>query len=210
MVKKYLSYMITSSTPSYGNRNHLELVKNGDSRISTTLHLGTHIDFPFHFFENGQTIKDFDLDFWFFEKPLFIEIEPRDFLIYDEVIEKLEKIKNRDYDILIVKTGICDIRESEDFWKKNYGFSADLYDYLIKNFPNIRVFGFDSISISSWQNRPAGREAHKRFLNPEQPILILEDMDLRNIKNIQSVEIHPIRIENADGSFCTVIGEIEN
>ena len=151
-----------------------------------------------------------DLDFWFFEQPLFIEIKPRDFLIHDEVVEELKKIKNRDYDILIVKTGICDIRESEDFWKKNYGFSADLYDYLIKNFPNIRVFGFDSISISSWQNRPVGREAHKRFLNPERPILILEDMDLRNIKNIQSVEIHPIRIENADGSFCTVIGKVKN
>jgi len=39
--------------------------------------------------------------------------------------------------------------------------------------------GFDSISVSSFQNRMVGREAHRAFLDPKAPILLLEDIDLR-------------------------------
>jgi arylformamidase len=213
---QFLSYVLNSKTPTYGNRNRFEIEKKSsiakgdvanDTSISTTTHIGTHIDMPFHFHQNGQTITDFDADFWFFEKPTFIEIEPKGFVIYNEVIEKLEKLKQRDTDILIIKTGICHFRDEERFWKENYGFSEKLYDYLISNFPKIRIIGFDSISISSFQNRMEGRKAHKKFLNPEKPILILEDMDLREIKNISKIIVSPLRIENSDGIPCTVFGE---
>ena len=217
--KKYLSYLLDSATPTYGNREKLEIFKKSDiskgdiannSSISTTLHIGTHIDMPYHFYQDGQTIEDFDIDFWNFSKPLFLEIKPKGLLIFDEVVEKLEKIENRqEYDILIVKTGICYIRNDERYWKSNYGFSAELYDYLIDKFPNIRVFGFDSISISSFQNREEGRKAHKRFLNPEKPILILEDMDLQKVKSIYSIEIAPLRVAKSDGIPCTIVGEVE-
>ncbi|EJF06986.1 putative metal-dependent hydrolase [Thiovulum sp. ES] len=213
---KFLSYLLNSETPTYGNRNRFEIEKkssilNGDvandSSISTTTHIGTHLDMPFHFHQNGQTITDFSADFWFFNQPIFIEIQPKDFLIYDDVIEQLEKINERDSDILIIKTGICHFREEEKFWKENYGFSEKLYDYLISNFPKIRIIGFDSISISSFQNRIEGRKAHKKFLNPEKPILILEDMDLRNVKTLSKIFVSPLRIENSDGIPCTVFGE---
>jgi arylformamidase len=214
---QFLSYILNSKTPTYGNRNRFEIEKkssmsNGDvandSHISTTTHIGTHLDMPLHFHKNGQTIEDFSADFWFFDKPLFIQIEPKSFVIYDEVIEKLEGISNKkEFDILIIKTGICYHREEEKFWKENYGFSEKLYDYLILNFPKIRIIGFDSISISSFQNRIEGRKAHKRFLNPEKPILILEDMDLREVKNLSKILISPLRISNSDGVPCTVFGE---
>ena len=215
-MRKYLSYTLNRDTPTYGNRNRFQIIRNSDiskgdiandSSISTTLHIGTHIDMPFHFYQDGQTVEDFDIDFWYFHNPLFLEIEPRDLIIYDEVIEQLEKLENIGQDILIIKTGICDIRDSEKFWRENYGFSPNLYDYLIKKFPEIRVIGFDSISISSFQNREEGREAHRRFLNPKRPILILEDMDLREVKILKRVQIVPLRVSNSDGLPCTVIAE---
>ena len=213
---RYLSYILDKNTPTYGNRNIFKIEKRcnistgdiaNDSNISTTVHIGTHIDMPYHFYKNGQTIEDFNIDFWNFEKPIFLEIQPRDFLIFDEVVEKLEQIENMGQDILIIKTGICYFREKEKYWKENYGFSEKLYDYLIKHFPQIRVFGFDSISISSFQNRMEGRKAHKRFLNPEKPILILEDMDLRGVTNLVKIQVIPLRIADSDGLPCTVIGE---
>ncbi|HIO70317.1 MAG TPA: cyclase [Campylobacterales bacterium] len=215
-MRKYLSYTLNRDTPTYGNRNRFQIIRNSDiskgdiandSSISTTLHIGTHIDMPFHFYQDGQTVEDFDIDFWYFNNPLFLEIEPRDLIIYDEVVEQLEKLENIGQDILIIKTGICDIRDSEKFWRENYGFSPNLYDYLIKKFPEIRVIGFDSISISSFQNREEGREAHRRFLNPKRPILILEDMDLREVKILKRVQIVPLRVSNSDGLPCTVIAE---
>ena len=98
-------------------------------------------------------------------------------------------------------------------YKNNYGFHPDVYDYLIEYFPSVRVFGFDTISVSSFSHRMIGREAHKRFLNPIKPILLLEDMDLRDIReNIKfdTLVIAPLRIANCDGLPCTVMGFIRD
>jgi kynurenine formamidase len=214
----YLSHLLDSHTPSYGNRNKFEIVKKSDinsgdvandSSISTTVHIGTHIDMPYHFYENGQTIEDFDSNFWFFRKPLFVEIHQEELIIKDNLISQLENIDDIGYDILIVKTGIEEYRDNDRFWDKNYGFDPDLYDYMIKKFPTVRVLGFDSISVSSFSDRLIGREAHKRFLNPNKPILLLEDMRLveyTNKSKFNKIIIAPLRISKCDGLPCTVIG----
>ena len=212
----YLSHLLSVNTPTYGNRNNFDIVKKSDiskgdvandSHISTTVHIGTHIDMPYHFYNNGPTIEDFDADFWIFNKPLIIDITQEDRIINERLIEKLSQIKDIDYDILIVKTGIENKRNSDEFWDKNFGFHPDIYDYLTKYFPSIRVLGFDSISVSSFSDRLLGREAHKRFLNPEQPILLLEDMKLKECnKEISKIIVAPLRIEECDGLPCTVIG----
>jgi len=219
--KVWLSYPINDKTPLYGGRvENLNIYKTSsildgkvanDTKIETTVHVGTHIDLPYHFHENGQTINDFDISFWFFKKPLFIELKPDGFVIKNELINQLESMEDNDYDILIVKTGICDFRNEEKYWKENYGFAPEVYEYLVDKFPSIRVLGFDSISISSWQNRELGKTAHKIFLNPKKPILILEDMDLNLInvdEDLKAILISPLRIENCDGLPCTVYGFI--
>ncbi len=218
----FLSYVLDTDTPTYGNRNRFEQVKKSDiskgdvandTTISTTVHIGTHIDMPYHFYEYGQTIEDYDADFWKFKNPLFIEIEQDDLIINEKLIDKLRAIEDSGYDILIVKTGICNLRGEENFWKSNYGFHGDIYDFLIDKFPSVRVIGFDSISVSSFANRMIGRESHKRFLNPKKPILLLEDMDLRyvnNNTNFKEIIVSPLRIAKCDGLPCTVFGVLND
>jgi len=218
----YLSYILDESTPTYGNRNQFIATKKSniskgdvanDTTINTTVHIGTHIDMPYHFFEDGQTIEDFDCGYFNFEKILFIELTPKELIIQDELMEFLDKIKDKNkYEILIVKTGICNKRDSQEFWESNYGFNPSIAEYLRESFPNIRVLGFDSISVSSFQNRMIGREAHKAFLNPQNPILLLEDMNLRALDKssiIKKLTIAPLRIAKCDGLPCTVIAEIK-
>ena len=63
--------------------------------------------------------------------------------------------------------------------------------------------------MSSFTDRLLGREAHKKFLNPVKPILLLEDMDLRNINEnvvFKKIIIAPLRIAKCDGLPCTVMG----
>jgi arylformamidase len=219
--KIYLSHMITSATPHYGGRSeNFNLYKTSsiskgnsanDTRIETTVHLGTHIDMPYHFYDHGQTVEDFPINFWFFNKPLYIEITPNGFVIFEEVIEALKHITQNDFDILIVKTGIKAKRTDRIIWEENYGFSPLLYPYLKLHFPHLRVLGFDSLSVSSWQEREIGKLAHKAFLNPEHPILLLEDMDLSGLSasnKLKEVIVSPLRIENCDGLPCTVYGFI--
>ena len=223
MTKKiYLSYVLDKNTPTYGNRNKFNMYKKSsilkgdianDSFIETTVHIGTHIDMPYHFYENGQTIENFDVEYFYFNKILFLELNPNDLVVKDELIDLLKEIENKNsYDSIIVKTGICYKRNEEIFWKENYGFHPEVAYYIRENFPKVRIFGFDSISVSSFANRMIGREAHKAFLNPENPILLVEDMDLRKIyKNnkIETMIIVPFRISKCDGIPCTIIGEIE-
>lgn len=215
---KYLSYIISENSPSYGNRERVELlrlksIKNGntanDSKIEMSVHIGTHIDMPYHFYEKGQTIKDFESDFFVFSRPLIVEIKPKNLIIKNELIDVLTNHTDEGYDIIIVKTGICDIRGTEDFWSKNYGFDPSIYGVLKDRFPNVRAFGFDSISISSFQHGNVGKEAHKKFLNPINPIILIEDMDLRSVKGndkFEKVIVLPLRIDECDGLPCTIIG----
>ena len=104
----FLSHILDEYTPSYGNRNKFTMKKRSDiskgdiandSSISTTVHIGTHIDMPYHFFENGQTIEDFPADFWLFSKEeilfLDLKIDKGKLIIRDELIDRLEQIKKK-------------------------------------------------------------------------------------------------------------------
>jgi kynurenine formamidase len=218
----YLSYVLDEKTPTYGNRNKFEQLKKSDMQrgdvandtsISTTVHIGTHIDMPYHFYADGQTIESFNADFWLFKKVLFLEIQPNSYIVKEEVINKLDKIQDIGYEILVIKTGICHRRESQAFWEENYGFHPDIADYLREYFPKIRVIGFDSISVSSLTDRMLGREAHRRFLDPKQPILLLEDMDLRMLNKkstIKELIVSPLRIAKCDGLPCTIFGVVDD
>lgn len=218
----YLSYILNETTPTYGNRNKFVCEKKSDitqgdvandSFINTTVHIGTHIDMPSHFFEEGQTIEDFDIDYFRFKNILFIDMLPEDIIINKDLIKLLESQKDKNnYDMLIVKTGICHKRDKKLFWESNYGFAPDVAKYLKTHFPNIRVIGFDSVSVSSFANRMLGREAHKAFLNPKKPILLLEDMDLTMLNKdsqIKKLDIAPLRIAKCDGLPCTILAEIQ-
>ena len=96
----FLSHILDENTPSYGSRNKFLIEKKSDiqkgdvandSFIKTTVHIGTHIDMPYHFFENGQTIENFDADFWIFSKVeilfLDLKIDKEKLIIRDELIE---------------------------------------------------------------------------------------------------------------------------
>lgn len=212
---KFLSYTINEHTPTYGNKNNFKIFKNksivnndnaNESIITMTSHIGTHLDMPYHFYENGQCICDFNDDFWYFEKIKIIEINPKGLVIDNEL---LEKIKPSDCEILIVKTGACHNRSLDLYWEENYGFSPEVYEVLIEKMPNLRVFGFDTISISSFKHRDIGKSAHRKFLNPKRPVLLLEDMDLNDIcedSKISKIIVAPFRIEKCDGIPCCVVG----
>jgi len=218
---QYLSYLLDASTPTYGDRNKFICEKKSDiskgdvandSTITTTVHMGTHIDMPYHFFEKGQTIEDFDVNYFSSDKILFINMEPKEIIIKDDLRELLQNVSDKGhYDFLIIKTGICHKRKEKVFWESNYGFDPTLAPYIREQFPNVRIIGFDSVSVSSFSNRMLGRESHRAFLDPESPLLILEDMDLTDLENsskITEMHIAPLRISKCDGLPCTVLAKV--
>jgi len=212
----YLSYFINNSTPQYGGDDAITIsqrsaITKGDSSnskfISMPNHVGTHIDFPKHFSVDGKTINDYPADFWVFNYPFVIDYQAKE----EEIIEFEKEINTipANTDILLINTGFQKYRGKEKYWKFNPGLSPNLAAKLKKNCPKLKVVGFDFISLSSYQNRMLGREAHKKFL-VEHDILVIEDMDFSGLKgNISQLIALPILIDQADGGPITVIAKYE-
>lgn len=217
-----LSYNLDGNTPAYGGKEGfslkpLSLIKQGDSANTTKWeffnHLGTHVDFPYHFYQNGQTIEDFSEDFWIFNgdkiQILEINIDENNFLIKPGHINI--KNLNLNSEFLILKTGYDKFRTKEKYWKYNLGLDIETVKWIKKTFKNLRLIGLDSISISSWQHRDIGRKVHKELLNPKNPILIIEDMNLSKVNNATKFKmayIAPLMVSKSDGSPCTILAEV--
>ena len=67
----------------------------------------------------------------------------------------------------------------------------------------------DFISLTSFQNRPLGRVAHRAFLGGDRPLLLVEDMDLSRLDvHPKKMICTPLMIEKLDGCPVTVIAEV--
>lgn len=218
----YLSYPLGRGTPSYGNKAVMEIeaissMAGGDTSNSSRWlipnHLGTHIDFPKHFVEGGKCADDYPASFWRFDSVAVIhtgETKPA-MMIGPELIEKNGVPPKTE--LLIIVTGFYKFRGEPVYWRENPGFKPYLADCIRGACPEIRAIGFDSISLSSFADRPLGREAHRAFLGGPRPILPIEDMDLSTIERgtkIEDVIVAPLRVSGADAAPCTVVARIED
>lgn len=219
----WLSHKIDENTPLYGGRKgftseHQKAIKRGDnantSKWQLPNHIGTHIDFPYHFYQDGQTSDDFPPDFWIFDDKhiqiVEVDLPENDLLIKPEHILN-DNIKF-DAELLLLKTGFDKYRNEEKYWNSNPGLSIEFSDWMKQHFKKLRVLGVDTISISSWQHRDIGRKVHRKLLDPKKPVLIIEDMDLSKVTNgtiFKMTYVAPLLIRKSNGSPCTILAEVE-
>jgi arylformamidase len=208
MKATFLSYFIEGTTPVYGGAKNtisiekIKLIERGDTSNNLNLsfpnHIGTHIDFPYHFDNNGKKLDDYNADFWLFNRVGFLECS------IDEVLGKLNQLPV-DIELLILKTGFGTRRNEDIYWAEQPVIPAEFAGIFKQKFPKLRVFGFDLISLTSQLNKPEGKLAHLAFLC-ENDILIVEDMNLKHINTTpEKVIIAPLNVKYADGSPCTII-----
>jgi kynurenine formamidase len=211
-----LSHVLDCETPSYGNRDKLTIESiskisegasaNSSKWIFSSNHLGTHIDTPNHFFDNGNTLTDYQNTFWFSNKVQLIDLPVENAILINpkHFYNKINPLT----EILLIRTGYEKFRGYEKYWNDNPGLSEELGLFLRKEFPTIRIIGFDFISLTSWIYRREGKLAHLAFLNPSsegKPICIIEDMALNSVKdNLHQIFIIPIFIKGANGGPVTV------
>jgi kynurenine formamidase len=210
-------------TPSYGNRDKITIqanssIQNGDtSNTSCWLfpnnHIGTHIDVPRHFDNDGIRVSEIPLKDFFFYTIALVDIP----------CDSAKLITENDFDswtiaphidLLLIRTGYENLRTQASYWNNNPGLSPELAAYLRNRFPHLRCIGFDFISLTSWKYRPEGRLAHKAFLCPNDAgnsIFIIEDMSLKKINQvIKEVIAIPLYVEDGNGAPVTVFAEINN
>lgn len=217
----FLSYTLGVDTPSYGSKSKMIIrneksIKRGDSsetfNVTLSNHYGTHVDCPAHFFEKGLKVAEVKADFWWFRSPQIINAK-----LQAGELMGIGKVKNRvkrNTDLLLLKSNWSKVRGQRKYFVSNPGIDPSVGYYLRSSYPKLRAIGFDWISLSSYLNRPKGREAHQAFLNPKgkgRPIVIIEDMDLRKVTSrLKQVFVLPLRIKGIDSAPCTVLGKFSD
>jgi arylformamidase len=223
-MKCFLSYPIDEKTPMYGGKKGLKVkktssIEEGDianaEEWTMPNHLGTHIDFPNHFYDEGQKMEDVPQEYWkkYTNKEIQVihvklpegeNLVKKEHVINDKINEKAK--------ILLIKTDDGKRRSNKSYWMENAGISLDFAKWIRKKFEKIRMIGIDSISISSWKCRDVGKQVHRHLLDPEKPILIIEDMDLKKITKktkMEKIIIIPLQVYNSSGVPCTIMAEIK-
>lgn len=217
----YLSHCISEQTPSYGNRdafvNKLNSSFNKGDKAETSNwffsnnHFGTHVDLPRHFIAEGKTVSDYCAGFWLFNHVCCVEV-----FCDNAVLVDVNDIKNqnigRDVDFLLIKTNYENHRGSEKYWNENPGIAPELAFYLKEKFTNLRAIGFDFISVTSFQHRSVGKQAHLALLGGDKPILPIEDMALSSIAastHFEQVIVSPLRVTESNGAPVTIIAKIK-
>ena len=211
----YLSHHISNETPLYGNEKGIKIspgkqIQSGDScntlNLSFPNHIGTHIDFPYHFNQGGKTINDYPASYWHFDHVEMVDLSNK--VVDSQIIgpELFPELGNLEADLLLIKTGYVKYRETDRYTLTPPGLSADLALFFRNRFPKLCCIGMDLISVSSYSNREEGRKAHHAFLNPDEgePILLIEDMKLDTDGPFNKVIVAPLLIDNADGTPCTI------
>lgn len=213
-----LSHILRVDTPSYGNRDRVEIRANssidkGDTANTSSLflcnnHIGTHIDVPRHFALNGKRSYDYPIGEYVFNNVSLVDI-PRDSacLIGPKELEGL--VIDQKVELLLIRTGFEKKRAQNEYWNNNPGLAPELANYLRSKYPYLRCVGFDFISVTSWQYRPEGRLSHREFLAPsdgKQEIWCVEDMSLKEApEHISSVIIAPLFVQGGNGGPVTVV-----
>ena len=220
---KLLSYIIDENTPLYGNTPvpkilHHNRISSGNHTNSVILsihnHTGTHIDASKHFIDSGKKISDYSTDQLIFVNPIIVNCPTgKGSLITPQDLHSKEH-ELQIADFLIFLTGFGRFRNEQIYKTHNPGISPETILWIREYFPNIRCIGIDSISISSYQHREIGREAHNAaFFEGEKmgaPLLLVEDMKLDEVSNkiIKKIFILPWLIKDIDSAPCSILAEV--
>jgi len=216
-----LSHVLSQNTPSYGNRDKIFIrvnssIEKGESAnsscwIFSNNHIGTHIDTPRHFSITGYKTADIPVSDFFFNHVALLDIPCSNGRLIGSM-DISDKEIPPETELLLIRTGYEQFRNSEKYWNDSPGLTAELADYFRKNYPSIRCVGFDFISLTSWNFREEGRKSHCAFLCPsstEKSILIVEDMALALVSDtVEQVIIAPLIMEDGNGGPVTVIARM--
>lgn len=221
---KLLSYPINAATPAYGStpvpkfKPYSRIAKGDTSNsciISMHNHTGTHIDAPKHFIDNGRSISEYTLDKLIFKSPILVDCpkDSADLISPKELQPALHQLQK--CDCLLLHTGFGRFRAEEKYRTHNPGIAPETILWIRREYSGIRCIGIDTISISSFQHRDEGREAHiaafKELDEFGEPLLLIEDMKL----NINSSErfgimfVFPWQIEGLDSVPCSILVELK-
>jgi arylformamidase len=183
------------------------------SILEIQTHNGTHIDVPWHMFQDGMTVTDFEISDFVFDRPVLIRCPKGDRgTITREDLEAASPVLDQ-ADILLIYTGFSDYRRSDPmrYVHQCPSFSVEAARYVVESLEALRCIGVDCLSMENIEEaRKTGYPAHKILLGEGRRFFLVEDLNLLPAlgKRISQVSVIPLRVIGTDGSPATVLAEV--
>ena len=169
-------------------------IRNGDgcntSRIALSTHVGTHVDAPWHFQENGKRLHEVDTTL-FFGEALLIEIPGVD-LIHAADLGPAALPRR-----VIIKTRNAEYPVNAPFQKDYVALDEDAAQRLADE--RVRLVGIDYLSVAPFKQN--GQATHHILL--ENEIMVVEGLCLKGLPTGPCwFNMLPLALVEADGAPC--------
>jgi kynurenine formamidase len=167
-------------------------------------HTGTHMDAPFHFNPNGQTIDQVEVNRYICNNAILIKIHKNanETITSDDIIRN-SKYEIKEKDTVVFSTGWeKQIKQKDNYVRNNPGLSKDAAEYLVEK--KVNAIGIDCPSIDIGID--TALIVHKTLLSNE--ILVIENLcNLYKFTNGKfRLLVTPLKLAGASGSPIRAIG----
>jgi arylformamidase len=186
--------------PAYEIERVQRIDKGDNANVSSfrmSAHMGTHVDAPDHFLNNGKTVEQLSLSI--LNGRAYVLHLPDVNLITAEILENAE-IPPRTRRILF-KTHNSDYwaQQLKEFQTNFVALSPDAAQYLVDR--GVKLVGIDYLSIAPYRQ---GLHTHQILL--KAGIVILEGLDLSTVSQGRySLYCLPLKLAGSDGAPARAI-----
>jgi arylformamidase len=164
------------------------------SEISMASHVGTHLDSPYHFIENGKILSEMDLSI-FYGKVKVIEVPEDKDRITADFLKTLGQLPER----ILFKTKNSKMYDIKEFREDYVYIDVDAAAYIAQ-FP-VKLVGIDYVSVDVYKK---SKEAHITLLS--RGIALLEGIVLNEVNaGVYKLACFPLKVKGAEGAPCRAV-----
>ena len=166
--------------------------------ISSSLHLGTHVDAPHHFLNDGRTVENLPLDV--LTGPCYVTQLPDGIdAITEEVLARTEVTSAMKRILFGTSNSHNWVKNESKFQEDFVAITEDGAEWLVKH--GVQLVGVDYLSVAPYGDSEG---THKVLLNAG--VVIVEGLNLSNVvRGFYDLYCLPLKIAGADGAPARAI-----
>jgi arylformamidase len=166
--------------------------------MSTSLHIGTHVDAPHHFLNDGRTVENLSLDV--LTGPCYVVQLPDGIdAITEEVLARTEITSDMERVLFGTSNSHYWAKGQEKFQEDFVAITEDGAEWLVEH--GIRLVGVDYLSVA-----PYGDSEPTHHVLLKAGVVIVEGLNLAKVmRGFYTLYCLPLKIAGADGAPARAI-----
>jgi arylformamidase len=166
--------------------------------ISSTVHLGTHVDAPHHFLNDHRTVEDLPLDI--LTGPCYVVQMPDGIdAITAEVLDRTEISSNMDRILFGTSNSHYWVKGEAKFQEDFVAITEDGAEWLVEH--GVKLVGVDYLSVA-----PYGESEPTHRVLLKAGVVVVEGLNLSNVvRGFYDLYCLPLKIAGSDGAPARAI-----